>query len=877
MDFTSIVTRLNELTTFMNNVVSLSKKIFQLPSSTTGNKLVAVWNESSEQTEQFNLTEAIQDMYTLTDGIKELGTVSNIGNDYIFSVGYKWRINGVNYENEETVLNVPDASTGFYRIDIAVVDETNSIYIVSGVESSTLALQPENPPNTLILCVFQIFEGVISNPDPVITQQNNIPLKINILSSDLEADTVTGFVTYFNALNPNVLIKETTSIVQFLCTDTNNIYQLTGVGKGTYGFGSLQITTNNVLKFSISGGAQNMSDVLTVGNRPIKLVDLDAGDYTFVSGDETKILYFYGVANTSVIKFPNQIDGSNPFKEGDEFICINGVDSTEYTVQVFDVTNISSNGDYTNFKYLSVAHIRLFQADGYGWYFSYENSKGITATSIDALKRDGSNANSNVDLGGYNLTANEVISSNRITGNGYYLINDGSGKVGLFASDTDKLIAVLDSLTDNIYKYGNGHLTYNETTNELKWDGNVIATLLDIPNLSGYATTSYVDSVASSKGDMFKSTYDTDDSGVVDNAEKMTTIGRNATGSTLYKGTIVYINGSTGNRPNFVKAQANAESTSAGTFGVVIADIANNTDGYVATIGTLSNLDTRKTATNPFTSDTLADGDTIYLSPTTAGHVTNIKPSAPNHLVYLGKVVKTNPTTGTIVYRVQNGYELDELHDVTTTNYTTPIDADSFLIYDSVNSLWKKLTLTNLKSTIKTYLDSFYGKKQDIITLTSAYMGSNTTSLQKAFNTGSSGTGSFNASANKMYRFTCELDLTGISSTTGTVAFGFLGTATISNINYKALGSKIASLATSATNTNYTTVQTTASTIVTASNTGTTARLVISGTIRVTTAGTIQPAYATSSGSSTVQTEPDSFFEIYEVGSNTLTATSNII
>lgn len=174
-------------------------------------------------------------------------------------------------------------------------------------------------------------------------------------------------------------------------------------------------------------------------------------------------------------------------------------------------------------------------------------------------------------------------------------------------------------------------------------------------------------------------------------ADKMVTVGRNATGSTLYKGTIVYISGSTGNRPNFVKSRANAESTSAGTFGVIENDIPNNSDGNCVTIGTIDNLDTRSTATHPFTSDTLADGDTIYLSPTTAGYITNVKPSAPNHLVYIGKVVRTSPTNGTIVYRIQNGYELDEIHDVAISSLAN----NDILQYDLSTDLWKNETLAN--------------------------------------------------------------------------------------------------------------------------------------------------------------------------------------
>lgn len=196
-------------------------------------------------------------------------------------------------------------------------------------------------------------------------------------------------------------------------------------------------------------------------------------------------------------------------------------------------------------------------------------------------------------------------------------------------------------------------------------------------------------------GDMLKSTYDTDNDGIVDFAEALKTEVRNSTGSTLYKGYIVYLSGSTGNLPNAVLAQANAESTSAQTFGVVLSNIANNANGYVVTLGQIADLDTRTTATNPFTSDTLVDGQVVYLSPTTAGHITNVKPTAPNHIVYVGYVIRTSPTNGTIQYRVQNGYELDEIHDVVA---TSPVNND-YLYYDSSTSLYRLRQLTAARIT----------------------------------------------------------------------------------------------------------------------------------------------------------------------------------
>ena len=219
--------------------------------------------------------------------------------------------------------------------------------------------------------------------------------------------------------------------------------------------------------------------------------------------------------------------------------------------------------------------------------------------------------------------------------------------------------------------------TYN-----LPFSDGTLALTSDIPSLTSELTNDGADGV-----NPFITALDIP---TFASADKMVTVGRNATGSTLYKGTIIYISGSTGNRPNFVKSIASGEGTSAGTFGVIENDIPNNTDGNCVTLGTIDNLDTRSVATHPFTADTLVDGDTIYLSPTTAGYITNVKPSAPNHLVYVGKVVRTSPTNGTIVYRIQNGYELDELHDVSIVSKTN----NDILQYDSTTSLWKNRSLS---------------------------------------------------------------------------------------------------------------------------------------------------------------------------------------
>jgi hypothetical protein len=156
---------------------------------------------------------------------------------------------------------------------------------------------------------------------------------------------------------------------------------------------------------------------------------------------------------------------------------------------------------------------------------------------------------------------------------------------------------------------------------------------------------------------------------------------RNATGATLTKGTAVYINGATGQNPTVTKAQGNNDTNSAQTLGLMTADLANNSNGYVTVIGLITNIDT-----SAFT-----DGQQLYLSPTTAGTLTATKPYAPQHLVYVAVVEHAHPTQGKLFVKVQNGYEMDELHNVSAQSPSN----GQVLIYNASTSLWEKNTLTD--------------------------------------------------------------------------------------------------------------------------------------------------------------------------------------
>jgi hypothetical protein len=157
---------------------------------------------------------------------------------------------------------------------------------------------------------------------------------------------------------------------------------------------------------------------------------------------------------------------------------------------------------------------------------------------------------------------------------------------------------------------------------------------------------------------------------------------RNTTGATLTKGTIVYISGATGNKPTVSKALATGDSTSAQTFGMCQTDISNNSNGNVVVIGDITGLDT-----SAFT-----EGAQLYLSSTTAGTYTTTKQLAPAHLVYIGVVTRSHPTQGQIEVKIQNGYELDEIHDVAISSLAN----NQGLFYESATDLWKNKTIATV-------------------------------------------------------------------------------------------------------------------------------------------------------------------------------------
>jgi hypothetical protein len=159
---------------------------------------------------------------------------------------------------------------------------------------------------------------------------------------------------------------------------------------------------------------------------------------------------------------------------------------------------------------------------------------------------------------------------------------------------------------------------------------------------------------------------------------------RNNTGATIAKGKVVRITGSLGDNLTIALADASVEATAANTIGVTAESIADAADGFIITQGVLTNL---SGITTPF-----VNGDLLWLSETT-GEFTRNKPIAPAHGVVVGWVMSTSTgAAGRIYVKIDNGLELEELHDVLISG--VPAEKD-ILSRDATAGVWKNRTRLN--------------------------------------------------------------------------------------------------------------------------------------------------------------------------------------
>lgn len=132
--------------------------------------------------------------------------------------------------------------------------------------------------------------------------------------------------------------------------------------------------------------------------------------------------------------------------------------------------------------------------------------------------------------------------------------------------------------------------------------------------------------------------------------------------------------------PTVAKAQANSVATCKGVIGLATGSIAANTLGTVQTYGQLP---------GPVDTNNFSQGAPLYVSPTTPGAVTDVKPSGPNIAFQVGFVTRQgqpqNVTTGIVFVSPMQETNTQNIHDFV---FTTPAEHD-VLTYEAGSLQWK--------------------------------------------------------------------------------------------------------------------------------------------------------------------------------------------
>jgi len=259
-------------------------------------------------------------------------------------------------------------------------------------------------------------------------------------------------------------------------------------------------------------------------------------------------------------------------------------------------------------------------------------------------------------------TGKTISISSSTSPNGYLLSADGSGGVIFTPASTSGLTSVVG--ISPISSAVSGGVVSVSLNANYQTAGTYVTGVVGTSPISASGTTSVtvtIDQTALTAG-------------AATTAEGLRTYVKNTSGSAMTKGQAVYVSGADGTNVTIQLATASTEAGSSKTLGILYQGLENNEFGWVVESGYLGGIDTSAATA----------GDSVWLGNTPGSLVFGAPPAEPSNSVYLGVVARSNINNGEILVKVQNGYELDELHDVSV---PSPTDGQA-LIWQASTSQW---------------------------------------------------------------------------------------------------------------------------------------------------------------------------------------------
>lgn len=164
----------------------------------------------------------------------------------------------------------------------------------------------------------------------------------------------------------------------------------------------------------------------------------------------------------------------------------------------------------------------------------------------------------------------------------------------------------------------------------------------------------------------------------------------NTTGSTIPNGTVVGFAGATSNALLVEPFLADGSQPSLYILGVMTHDLPDSGEkGYCTTWGFVRDLDT----------SAFSAGDILYASPTTAGALTNVKPTAPDNVIPIAACITSNATTGIIFVRPTIEQQQYYGEFSATTDQTVAVINTAYAVTFNTTQISNGVTLTGSPTT----------------------------------------------------------------------------------------------------------------------------------------------------------------------------------
>lgn len=126
--------------------------------------------------------------------------------------GWEWLIVGVNYTNPAAVvINIPFAEIGKQRIDLIVMNQSNTFQRIAGTESISNPVAPPMPKDKLQATLIVVSDGAISEPLQPIVGSDYI----------LKQESYDFLVSYYDAVIEQVDLNDHRASLNFMGTNTD--------------------------------------------------------------------------------------------------------------------------------------------------------------------------------------------------------------------------------------------------------------------------------------------------------------------------------------------------------------------------------------------------------------------------------------------------------------------------------------------------------------------------------------------------------------------------------------------------------------------------------------------------------------------------------